>query len=104
MYHLVTGACGYVGSNIVEELVKQGFKVISLDILKNDRIKNISKFYKIDVSNFDELDDKMEECFALKDRVVFMDINVDRNEHVYPMLIAPNGSMKDMKLSKTERT
>ena len=33
-----------------------------------------------------------------------MDINVDRNEHVYPMLIAPNGSMKDMKLSKTERT
>ena len=58
----------------------------------------------IRVSNFDELDDKMEECFALKDRVVFMDINVDRNEHVYPMLIAPNGSMKDMKLSKTERT
>ena len=56
------------------------------------------------VSNFDELDDKMEACFALKDRVVFMDINVDRNEHVYPMLIAPNGSMKDMKLSKTART
>lgn len=55
MYHLVTGACGYVGSNIVEELVKQGFKVISLDILKNERITNISKFYEIDVSNFDEL-------------------------------------------------
>ena len=55
MYHLVTGACGYVGSNIVEELVKQGFNVISLDILKNDRISNISKFYEIDVSNFDEL-------------------------------------------------
>ena len=55
MYHLVTGACGYVGSNIVEELVQQGFKVISLDILKNDRISNISKFYEIDVSNFDEL-------------------------------------------------
>ena len=55
MYHLVTGACGYVGSNIVEELVKQGLKVISLDILKNDRISNISKFYEIDVSNFDEL-------------------------------------------------
>ena len=54
MYHLVTGACGYVGSNIVEELVKQGFNVISLDI-KNDRISNISKFYEIDVSNFDEL-------------------------------------------------
>jgi acetolactate synthase-1/2/3 large subunit len=56
------------------------------------------------VSNFDELDDKMSECFSLKDRLVFMDINVDRSEHVYPMHIAPNGSMRDMWLSKKERT
>ncbi len=56
------------------------------------------------VSNFDELDDKMSECFSLKDKLVFMDINVDRSEHVYPMHIAPNGSMRDMWLSKKERT
>ncbi|WP_438951537.1 acetolactate synthase 3 large subunit [Porticoccus sp.] len=58
----------------------------------------------IKVTNFDELDQKMDECFSLKDRVVFMDIYVDRSEHVYPMLVAPNGSMRDMWLSKTERT
>ena len=58
----------------------------------------------IKVTHFDELDEKMEECFSLKDRVVFMDIYVDRSEHVYPMLVAPNGSMRDMWLSKTERT
>jgi acetolactate synthase I/II/III large subunit len=58
----------------------------------------------IKVTRFDELDQKMEECFSLKDRVVFMDIYVDRSEHVYPMLVAPNGSMRDMWLSKTERT
>jgi acetolactate synthase-1/2/3 large subunit len=58
----------------------------------------------IKVTQFDELDKKMEECFSLKDRVVFMDIYVDRSEHVYPMLVAPNGSMRDMWLSKTERT
>ena len=46
---------------------------------------------------------KMEECFSMKDRVVFMDIYVDPEEHVYPMHI-PTGSMKDMVLSKTERT
>ncbi len=40
----------------------------------------------------------------MKDRTVFMDIYVDRHEHVYPMQIAPNGSMRDMYLSKTERT
>ncbi len=50
-----------------------------------------------------ELKAKMEECFAMKDRVVFMDIEVDPDEHVYPMQIA-TGSMKDMLLSKTERT
>jgi acetolactate synthase-1/2/3 large subunit len=56
------------------------------------------------VDKRDELQAKMKECFALKDRVVFMDIYVDPSEHVYPMLIAPNGSMRDMLLSKTERT
>ena len=50
-----------------------------------------------------ELKAKMEECFAMKDRVVFMDIYIDPDEHVYPMQI-PTGSMKDMILSKTERT
>lgn len=56
------------------------------------------------VTSFDELEEKMAECFSLKDRVVFMDICVDRSEHVYPMHVAPNGSMRDMWLSKTERT
>ena len=57
----------------------------------------------IKVTNFDELEDKMRECFAMKDRVVFMDICVDRSEHVYPMHM-PGGSMRDLWLSKTERT
>jgi acetolactate synthase I/II/III large subunit len=56
------------------------------------------------VTRRDELKAKMEECFAMKDKVVFMDIYVDPSEHVYPMLIAPNGSMRDMWLNKSERT
>ena len=55
------------------------------------------------VTEFDQLESKMRECFALKDRVVFMDIVVDRAEHVYPMQIAGN-AMNEMWLSKTERT
>lgn len=57
----------------------------------------------IRVTKKEDLKAKMEECFALKDRVVFMDIYVDPTEHVYPMQIAP-GTMRDMWLSKTERT
>ena len=51
-----------------------------------------------------DLDTKMEEAFAMKDKLVFLDIIIDPMEHVYPMHIAPNGSMKDMWLSKHERT
>jgi acetolactate synthase-1/2/3 large subunit len=46
----------------------------------------------------------LEECFSMKDRLVFMDIRVDPQEHVYPMLVAPNGSMRDMWLSRGVRT
>jgi len=55
------------------------------------------------ITKFSELEDKMRECFAMKDRVVFMDICIDRSEHVYPMHM-PGGSMRDLWLSKTERT
>jgi acetolactate synthase-1/2/3 large subunit len=40
----------------------------------------------------------------MKDRLVFLDVFIDPMEHVYPMHVAPNGSMKDMWLSKTERS
>ena len=57
----------------------------------------------IKVTKREELDDKLEEAFGMKDRVVFMDIYVDPDEHVYPMQI-PLQSVGDMFLSKTERT
>jgi acetolactate synthase-1/2/3 large subunit len=55
------------------------------------------------VDHPDDLDDAMKACFAMKDKLVFMDIAVDQNEHVYPMQIK-YGAMDDMRLSKTERT
>ena len=57
----------------------------------------------MNITNINELEDTMRECFAMKDRVVFMDICIDRSEHVYPMHM-PGGSMRDLWLSKTERT
>jgi len=55
------------------------------------------------VDKASDLDAAMEECFSLKDRLVFMDVSVDPQEHVYPMQIK-EGSMRDMWLNKTERT
>ena len=50
-----------------------------------------------------DLEQAMRDAFAMKDRLVFMDIRIDPAEHVYPMQIK-FGSMDDMWLSKTERT
>jgi acetolactate synthase-1/2/3 large subunit len=50
----------------------------------------------------EDLEPKLKEVLAMKDELVFVDIYVDRFEHVYPMQVA-RGSMKDMWLSKTER-
>jgi len=57
----------------------------------------------IKVSNFDDLESAMRECISLKDRLVFLDVDVDPNEHVYPMLEAGN-SMDYMWLGKDKKT
>lgn len=57
----------------------------------------------IRVTRPEELLPAMEKAFSLQDRLVFMDIQVDPNEHVYPMQIK-DGGMCDLWLSKTERT
>lgn len=56
------------------------------------------------VTKLEELDEKMDEAFAMKDKLVFLDVIIDPMVHVYPMHIAPNGAMKDMWLSKNERS
>jgi len=55
------------------------------------------------ITDLKDLKPMMEEAFAMKDRLVFLDIQVDTSEHVYPMQIK-DGSMRDMWLNKTERT
>ena len=51
----------------------------------------------------EELLPGLEKAFAMKDKLVFINVYVDPFEHVYPMQV-PRGTMKDMWLSKTERT
>ena len=58
----------------------------------------------MEIKDKTDLEPAMREAFAMKDKLVFLDIFVEPHEHVYPMQVAPNGAMKDMWLSKTERT
>lgn len=55
------------------------------------------------VTRLDELDAAMDEVFseAHRNRLVFLDVRVDPNEHVYPMAVK-GGSMQDMFLSRED--
>ena len=47
------------------------------------------------------LESKLKEAFSIKNKLVFVDINVDETEHVYPMQVR-GGAMNEMILSKPQ--
>ena len=55
----------------------------------------------IKIATPDELESKLQEAFRIKNKLVFVDINVDESEHVYPMQIR-GGAMNEMILSKPQ--
>ena len=57
----------------------------------------------IKITDPEKMEEQLAEAMAIKDKLVFIDVYVDRNEHVYPMQIAGQ-AMRDMWLSKGERT
>ena len=57
----------------------------------------------IKVEDISELEERMDECISMKDKLVFMDVYVEPDEHVYPMLDA-GGNMSEMRVSKTKKS
>ena len=60
---IVTGGAGFIGSHLVESLVKQNKKVVVLDNLSTGRLDNIKPFLK----RFDELELKIANPDLFKD-------------------------------------
>jgi len=55
----------------------------------------------IQIDTADELEEKLAQAFAVKDKLVFVDVRVDATENVYPMQIR-GGAMNEMLLGKPE--
>ena len=55
------------------------------------------------IKKLEDLEPAMKECFRLKEKLVFLDIVVDQDEHVYPMLEA-GMAMDCMWLDKKTKT
>jgi UDP-glucose 4-epimerase len=55
---IVTGGAGFIGSNVVDTYIKEGFKVAIIDNLRTGKKRNINrkaKFYQTDIINKKEL-------------------------------------------------
>ena len=55
----------------------------------------------IRITKPEELEEKLKQAFSIKNKLVFVDVNVDANEHVYPMQVR-GGAMNEMILTKPE--
>lgn len=55
---LVTGGSGFIGSNLVDELIKRGHTVLIIDNLSTGKMENVNSkafFYKEDIRDFDKI-------------------------------------------------
>ena len=63
MLCLVTGGCGFIGSNLVRHLLRLGHRVVIIDNLSTGKLQNIPFkhknlfFYKEDITNYKKLRD-----------------------------------------------
>tara|TARA_B110000003_G_C16530479_1_gene488721 strand:+ start:26 stop:877 length:852 start_codon:yes stop_codon:yes gene_type:complete len=65
---LVTGGVGFIGSNLIKELIRHGHTLISLDNYSTGSKKNEIdgvKYINDDISNINKIDDNFDLCFHL---------------------------------------
>ena len=100
MKFIVTGGAGFIGNNIVKQLLKQNHTPIVIDSLYRGNIENISsldvEFHKVDIRDFDQLREilkKSDGIFheaALTDvqesftkQQEYIDVNVKGTENIF---------------------
>ena len=77
MRALVTGGAGFVGTNLVNRLIKDNHEVIIFDNLSTGSQYNINKeakFFKIDISDNNVFDDKRIRDYSIEDVVNGVDV------------------------------
>ena len=77
---LVTGGCGYIGSHIILNLIKNKYDVISLDNLSNSSIKNVDKINLISGKKLNFIKGDLRNKLILEE--IFSNNNIDTVIHL----------------------
>ena len=102
MKYAVTGGAGFIGSNLVKNLVERGNEIIVIDNLNTGKKKNVKKnlkkinFFEVDIRDFSTIEDIMknvdgifheaalasvQDSFIIPDK--FFDVNVKGTENIF---------------------
>lgn len=103
---VVTGGAGFVGSHIVEFLIKQNQAVTVLDNLKNgdlDNLKSVRKdieFHNIDILNYDSLQKILSKCDGVFHHAALTSVSesLDRPKEYHEVNVS--GTENILKLAK----
>ena len=55
---IITGASGFIGTNLLEKFIDDGFEVLNIDFNKPQRHEHLRYWENIDITNFEELQKK----------------------------------------------
>jgi UDP-glucose 4-epimerase len=92
---LVTGGAGFIGSHLVEELLKDGLEVISVDNYSGGKIENISAFR--DYDNFIEANCDITDYDKLK--LLFEGVDIIFHEAVSKMTVCLKDPRRDLEIN-----
>ena len=90
MYFAVTGGAGFIGNNIVKNLIKRGHNVCVIDNLHTGKLENLEPvrnkvdFFKTDIRDFDEINQilaKMDGVFHQAALTVVQDSYTKKDEY-----------------------
>lgn len=91
MRAIVTGGAGFIGSNLVDKLIEQGWGVTILDDLSTGKQENINsnaKFYRVDVSTMKDLESPRRNVWRLFEGVDVV-FHLAAKARVQPSIVDP---------------
>ena len=91
MRAIVTGGAGFIGSNLVDKLISDGWGVIVLDDLSTGKEENLNghaKFYKVDISTMKDLNNPRKNVWRLFEGVDVV-FHLAAKARVQPSIVDP---------------